>query len=133
MSIASQREAVNAAEAEVVIRHGEFLQHRQGFDAARHALITPGSIVLTGVAVGFIVGKAVPAIRKPEVKAGFDRGTDALQRIMRLVQSALPMVMPLWAALNARNASEDVARAEARAEAAADMAASAQAKADTLH
>jgi hypothetical protein len=133
MSIASQREAVNAAEAEVVIRHREFQQHMQGFDAARHALVTPGRIVVTGLAVGFIAGKAAPAISKPEVKAGFDRGTDALQRIMRLVQSSLPLVMPIWAALNARNVSDDVAKAEAKADAAADMAARAEARADTLH
>jgi hypothetical protein len=134
MSIASKREAVNAAEADVVIKHQALRQHLQGFDAARHSVVTPGRIVVTGLAVGFIAGKAVPAIRQPEAKAGFDRGTDALQRIMRLVQSALPMVMPVWAALNARNnGSDDLAKAEAKADAAAQAAARAEAKADTLH
>jgi hypothetical protein len=72
-------------------------------------------------------------MRKPEVKADFDRGTDALQRIMRLVQSALPVVMPIWAALHAGNSSDDATKAEAKADAAVEMAARAEAKADTLH
>jgi hypothetical protein len=131
MSIKAQREAVHAAEAQVVLAHRETRQHLVAFGAARDALLTPGRIIVTGLAVGFIAGKAVPALRKSEVRRDFDRGTDALQRVLALVRSAMPLLMPVWAAVSARRAQQATEAAELATAPAA--AAGADGQATTLH
>lgn len=128
MSLSARREAVNAAEAEVVLSHQSMQRHMQAFGEARGSLFTPGRIVVGGLAIGFIIGKAVPALRRSEVRRDFDRGTDALQRLIGIARSAMPLLMPVWAAVTASRAKDASEKAEA-----AQATAAGTPPPDTLH
>lgn len=95
MSLARQRRAVRHAEAEVVAKHQSMLHHmRAGRDAAQ-SLVTPGRIIMVGLASGYLLGRAVPALRHRRARREVDEGTDVLERAVKLVSAGLQVVMPL--------------------------------------
>jgi hypothetical protein len=96
MSIGSKVEAVRAAEAEVVLQHQRLLAHLHEFREVREGLVTPGRIVTTGLAVGFVVGHAVPTLRSPTARHDIKEGADVLQQVLRVVSAAMPVLVPLW-------------------------------------
>jgi hypothetical protein len=105
MSLGDRIEAVRAAEADVVLAHQGLLGHLQCMRQGREALVTPGRIIGTGLAVGFVVGRAAPALRDAQFRHEVEQGTDLLQRLIRLASTAIPLLMPL--VMRAQQGSDD--------------------------
>lgn len=98
MSLRRHRDAVRAAEAAVESNHAALRMRWRVLRATGRAAATPGRIVVAGLLLGYLGGKAAPALKHPELKAELDRGLDLLTQLLRVLAAGLPALAPLWAA-----------------------------------
>lgn len=107
--------AVRAAEAEADEQRRALEVHLVNAKAAGESLLTPGRIVLAGLAIGVLTDRLLlqPRERQPAAEA-FDRPpTDAggglMPNLVSLISAATPLLMPLIARWSAQQAADEAA------------------------
>lgn len=86
MSLRRHHAAVRAAEAAVAGNHANLRARWQALRATGQAAATPARIVVAGLLLGYLGGRALPARRgQPH------RGLDLLTQLLRVLAAGLPV------------------------------------------